>query len=512
MKKNLHLPYPLLLSLFFLVVALYRFGNDLPPGMNHDAAWNSLYAIRILNGDPSTRTPYAPEAYGRETLFHYTLALFFKLFGIKKETIEATAVFFGLLSAPLFYSVLLSLSKSKHLSFLLSFFWISSSALIIYSRAGWRLITLVPATLLLTLFLSLYQSKKKLVDALGIGFSSGLILYTYNGGRLVVLFFFLFWLITLYLEGFKKRSFLDFTYSTFVLVIISWPMAVFAIKEWPIFMGRATALTEGAGFDKLIENFKTGLLFYNVEGGGGDFITDFPVLEGPVSLLWILGLFFALYQLKKYWSYLLLFFLFWLPAALTLPSFHRAVGTLPLVYLFASIPFFYINKAIKKGWVKKAFFATTLLVVFVQIVLSLSKLYLEKKPFLSGFYPEATIVGQYLKEHNFDESKTILYAGNWPKDILTFLSLKDPGSYVKDQEIKNNYAPYNTASNDGLPEIIADLKKRKIGINSTFVVGRDKNDAFLTSIKEEQFEIEKKGSIRNKKGEPVAFLYLLKVP
>ena len=508
MRKSLDIIYPLLLCVLFLIIAFYRLGNGLPPGMNHDAAWNGLYAIRILNGEPFTS--YTPEAWGRETLFHYTLALFFRAFGIKKETIEITAIFFGLLSIPIFYFVLFSLSKSKLLSFLLSLFWVSSSALIIYSRAGWRLITLIPAALLLMLALSFYQAKKGGKNALLIGLSSALVLYTYNGGRAVILFFFLFWLISLYVDRFKKRSLLDFAYSLFALAVVSLPMINFAIREWSIFWGRATHFTENAGFDKLIQNFKSAALFYNVKGGGGDFITDFPVLEGPVSLFWVVGLFFALRQFKRYWAYLLLFFFFWLPAAITLPSFHRAAGTLPLVYFFSLIPFFYLNERITKSWGKKIFLTLTLSIAFVQTIFSLNKLYLERKPFISGFYPEATIVGGYLKEHNFNENKTVIYAGNWPKEVLTFMSLKNPNLYVRDQEIKNNYAPYNSLSKDGLPELIADLKMGRLHLDSTFVVGAVKKDLFVSSLEKNGFMVEEKDSIKNKQGETTAFVYEIK--
>jgi hypothetical protein len=36
----------------------------IPSGLNHDVAWNGLYALRILRGEPYT--PYTAEAWGRD--------------------------------------------------------------------------------------------------------------------------------------------------------------------------------------------------------------------------------------------------------------------------------------------------------------------------------------------------------------------------------------------------------------------------------------------------------------
>jgi hypothetical protein len=43
--------------------------STVPPGMNHDAAFNGMYALDVLQGAPYT--PYVSAAWGRETLFMY---------------------------------------------------------------------------------------------------------------------------------------------------------------------------------------------------------------------------------------------------------------------------------------------------------------------------------------------------------------------------------------------------------------------------------------------------------
>lgn len=508
--KRLNLFFISLLCLFFLWIALYELGGKFPPGLNHDGSWNTLYAIRILNGDPLTKTPYAPEAYGRETLYHYTLAGFLKLFGFKKETIEIAGAFFGLLSVLCFYLSLNNLAKNKTYSFLFTLMWSSSSALIVYARSGWRLITLIPAVVLLILIISSYTFKRSRLSALGIGLASGIILYTYNGGRLIPIFLFLFWLVTLINSKKKKAVFFDSLVSFLSFLLVSLPMISFALKNWVLFNSRATTLGENNSLTMLIENVKTSLLFYNRAGNGGDFITNFPALEGPVSIFWILGILIALIRLNKYWVFLLLFMVFLIPGILTSPSFHRAVGTLPLVYFFS---FFFLLEvfAFSKSRLARTKLVVLISIVFIQVFYSVNKLYIEKKPFLNGFYPAATAVGQYIKEKSLENP--VIYAGNWPKDILTFLTIEDYSAYKTYTEIPNNYQNYNTTSHGGTEELILDLKEGKISTNSTFIVDLDKNNLFVAAIENQGFRIQQVADvIRLESGNPVANVYKIVRP
>lgn len=502
--KKINIIFIVLSCLFFLAVALYKLGGEFPPGLNHDGAWNTLYAIRILNGDPSTKTPYAPEAYGRETLYHYTSAIFLRLFGIKKEVIEITGAFFGLLSVLLVYKTLSMISRNRVYAFLFTLMWSSSSALIVYARSGWRLITLIPAVVFLMLFINHYLMKKNLISAFGIGLSSGIILYTYNGGRLIPVFLFGFWLIAFVINKDKKTIFFNGLVSLSAFLVISMSMIRFALNNWVIFFGRATTLTEGNSLSTILSNIKTSLLFYNRAGNGGDFITNFPALEGPVSILWIIGILLAFYKLNKYWAYLLLFIVLWLPSIVTSPSFHRSVGTLPLVYFFA---FFLVLEALNlfKNKFPRKKLAVLLLIVFIQIFTSIYKLYIEKKPFQGGFYPKATRVGHYINMS--DSDNFVIYAGNWPKDILTFLTIDDYSSYKASSEIANNYENYNSPSHDGLIEMVSDLEVGKITANARFIVEKERSDKFISVLEEKEFKTKQIDTVVLESGEPVAYVY-----
>src|SRR6185295_13531636 len=87
----------LAIGVFFRV---YRLGL-IPSGLNHDVAWNGLYALRILRGEPYT--PYTAEAWGRETTMFYLQALGIRLFGVELPAMIYPAVLAGILLIPVFY-------------------------------------------------------------------------------------------------------------------------------------------------------------------------------------------------------------------------------------------------------------------------------------------------------------------------------------------------------------------------------------------------------------------------
>ena len=496
-KKNQNKIYLTFLLAIFLLIATFGIGKDFPPGLNHDAAWNGLYSLRILNNEPFT--VYTSEAYGKETLFHYVLAGFFYLLGTSKETIEATTTLFGLISVPLIYLLLNQFTKDKLIAFLLSLMFVTSSALVLYSRAGWRLITLIPFVVLITLLSYLYINYRKTKYAFWLGVSSALTLYTYNGGRSIAIYFLFFWTVILFES---KKRLPDFLYSFLAFITVSMPILIFAILNTETFFGRAEALYNGLNLNSFLLNLKSALLFFNVNSLGNDFFTNFPVLEGPISILWIIGIFIAFLNIKKYWVFLTLFIILLIPSVITTPSFHRAVGTLPIVYFFGFIPIFEISK--KYLLKKKVVLLLILIIVCWQSYSSLSKLYIKKQPFMWGFYPEATEVGRYLKTLN-SNSYVIVYAENWPIDTLAFMSIKDVR--IVEPWFKN-YQSYNTVSKDGIKELIVDLSIGKINKDSIFVVDILKEENFINNLQNSFYNPKKiKPILYNEKN--IAYIYKL---
>ena len=124
--------------LFLAVVAvgiffrLYRL-DTIPPGLNHDAAWNGLHAIRITNG--LDFAPYVAEAWGRETMFHYMVALSQLLFGQTQFAIQITAVTIGAATLGAFYILMRRLFDTR-LALIATFLLSVSGWHLTFSRVG----------------------------------------------------------------------------------------------------------------------------------------------------------------------------------------------------------------------------------------------------------------------------------------------------------------------------------------------------------------------------------------
>ena len=510
MKNKFKIFFPLfLLSFFYFFFAFYGFDHDFPPGLNHDAACNGLHAIRFLNGKPFS--VYIPEDYGRETLFHYTLAGFFILLGVSKEAIEITGIFFGFLSVLTFYYLLFSVSKDRLLSLAGSLTWACSSALIVYSRSGWRLITLIPGVVALSLFSHQYLVKKKLGSAIAIGLTSALILYTYNGGRGVIFFFPIYWAVVLLTNKFKKTIFSHSLASTISFIAAGGPMFWYAIHNFETFMGRAASLTEKTGLTHYLNNFKTALLFFNLDARGNDFFTNFPVLEGPVKWLWIIGFLLVLWKIKNYWHFILLLIIFLVPGVFFTPSFHRSIGTLPIVYFLALLVIKTVIELLKKRKIIRQF-APLLLFVFVasQASFSFYKLYIQKEPFSFGFYPNTTLVGEFIR--NLGSENIVVYAGNWPKDSLIFNSIRNYQSIGSQKPFKpffRNYQSYNTLSGDGITQLVSDLNSGVINKKSIFIVSFEKQNKFVVNLENNGYQPQQISSIKNNQDKNIAVLFSL---
>lgn len=443
----------------YALFVFYGRGGAFPPGLNHDASWHALMAFRILNGE--SLGIYTPEAYGHETPYLYFMAGVFRLFGYSKDTIELTATFFGWLAMGLFFWILQRKTGNSWLALALSCLWISSSAFVLFSRVGWQLITLIPAALWVAASCRFYfdEPARARFWALQIALSAGVTLYTYNGGRAILAFVPLFWLFRiLQMRGQTRgarRVWIDAALSLLLFFAICAPMLNYAAHHPQEWNGRAASLmTDGGGLAGKFDNLKGALGYYNFSARGDDFFTNFPVLEGPMLLLWAAGLVFACVRLRNYWPELLLFSLFLLPSVVTKPGFHRAIGTLPMLYLLACYGLIALGNWAKKRWqspaTKPVLAAALTLIVALQMGAGWKKLYVDKQPFAWGFYPETTVVGRYLHAH--PDTQFALYAGNWPTDALKFLATTDTRN-VGVNFVAHNYQSYNTPSGDGLPEI-----------------------------------------------------------
>lgn len=442
-----------------------------------------------MDGEPYT--VFTPEGSGRETVFHYTMTAISYIVGVNEYAVELTATFYGALGVLLFYIFTKYYTSNEKLRLLISLFFAISSPMVVLGIAGWRLISVVPAVILLLIAIKRYQLKPRLKAAFIIGAAGGLCLYTYHGGRAGALLAIGMFIVIAFLKT-KRNDFRTLAASILGLLIVAFPMLIYAVKNYDVWIGRGQSL---GIFDNTIaqifNNFLIALGFFNISGNGADFFTKFPLLEGAVAVLWIVGIVYCIGKYKKYWVELLCFLVMLSPAFLSEPSYHRAVGVLPIVYIFVLIALDKLLKnkillSIKSETVLTALF--TLLVIW-QVSASFNKLFVTKEPYLWGFYPETYVVGKYIKDH--DPKNIVIYADNFPKDSLILLSKQNNKDY---NQSFLNYQRYTTTKPDPIEDLIIDMSKYD-PLTKLYVVDKNKIEYFKTKIEELGYAVVKEDTV-----------------
>lgn len=335
----------LLMAFMLRVTAL----EAVPPGLTHDEAGNGHDSAAILRG---VLRIYFPVGYGREPLYHYSVALFTLLLGQSIFTLRITSVFWSLMTwaltvalarrwwgrrAALFAATALSLS-----------FWP-----LMVARVGLR------ATTLPALFAASALAYQRALDRnwkaawphyLLSGVLLGLSLYTYMASRGMPLVYvvFLAFLSTNERETFNK-VWLPTIAAVALAVAISAPLFLHLHThpelEYRLTQlgGPLTALKNG-DLQPLIHNITRSIPMLSSRGDPIWLynIGDRPALELLFSLAFWAGLIIALSQLFK--ARHNAFLLLWLggglaPAFITGPDATalRAIAALPAIYLLIAL-------------------------------------------------------------------------------------------------------------------------------------------------------------------------------
>lgn len=404
----------------------------IPSGLNHDVAWNGLYALRILAGEPYT--PYTAEAWGRETTMLYLQALGILLFGVEVPALVYPAVLAGILLLPLLYLWARELFGAR-LALAATFLLAVSGWHVVFSRVGWRAV-LQPlvSTLAYWLFARGWRRRDTL-SFCGAGAAAAAALYTYNAARLLPVLFPAFGLWLLWrapdrraaLARWRPRA-VDMA-GTFALVAA--PMAWYAFTHWATFQQRASATfaADGRPFWRDLAHL---VEVYVLAARGDDFFIDTPVLEWPVGPLFIFGALWCALRARAdaRAAFLVLGWLVAaLPAFLSSPNANRMIGTLPFAYVFAALGAAFALQALTRAAALAEAFRSHGLVaralcaglVLATAGATWAQYFGPNRRELHGFYPEATIVGRYARTLLPDYEVSIGGA-NYPRDTLDYLT------------------------------------------------------------------------------------------
>ncbi|MDX2166139.1 MAG: glycosyltransferase family 39 protein [Deltaproteobacteria bacterium] len=439
---------------------LVHFGS-VPEGMNHDAAFNGMFALDALQGAPYT--PYISAAWGRETLFMYLCTALVAVFGNTMEPIQLAATLVGLATLPIFYCFARALVGPRLALLGLALLAVSGWHGV-FSRVGWRMIMVPPFTMLALLGLWRGLEGRRWGWVLAGAGAAGAI-YTYDAGRIVPPMVGALFLAFAPLQPsrWRLRALGAFvTLATFLLV--GAPMLYYAATHFEQFKARAAHLADEHSTQHMgvLANAGTALAMFHYRGNGNDFFIDEPLLEPLAAVLVGFGLLIALTRIREPASRFLLigFGLALLPGVLAVPNGNRCIPALPFVYVFGAMGLGEVVRLLG-GWLsgqrnsvsdpdlttnhqqpnnmdgghggpRYVARALPIALAVVAIAIAGSETYREflgeQRRRILGFSPEATAAGTYLRRFDQDRYARYVVAEDWPEYTLAYLSYNGGGT------------------------------------------------------------------------------------
>jgi len=424
-----------LLGVFF---RLYRL-DTVPFGTNHDGAWSALWAIE-LSQKPWPIQVFSDQPWLGEAMPRYSMALFIKLFGPTIFSLRMGMMMFTIIALPPFFLLVKLLFKNYPLALFSTFLLAVSGWDITYAKSGWAASSIPVTTIIATYsLLKAVKTKKTSFFALT-GILLALTFNTYRGSFMPIIIGGVFlWYLFRNFKNYREILLKYLIFFVFFIVTVS-PIAWYVINHWGNYMGRPKSLYVGyrvaqaGNLDPLFENIKKASLMYNLHGGGDDFFIKEPLLDFPTNWLFLLGLVVALARIKKK-EYFFLFFWFLaslIPSLAGTPNGSHAIGSLPPVYILSGIGLLFIYEITSKIKIAKNLGLNNIVVVLIlsSAAINTFNLYLgPNRHELFGFYPETTVVGNYMKPR---VSLTDFYlTNNYPRDALTFLTYQGGNPWVK---------------------------------------------------------------------------------
>ncbi|MBX3026387.1 NHL repeat-containing protein [bacterium] len=404
-------------------------GATVPPGMNHDAAFNGMYALHILQGAPYT--PYVSAAWGRETLFMYLCTPLVAWLGNRPEPIQWAATLVGIATLPVFYAFARATVGPRVALLGLALLAVCGWH-VLFSRVGWRMIMVPPFAMAALLGLWAGLAGRRWGWLLAGAAAAGAI-YTYDAGRMVpVMIAALLGLAALATPRRWRHHLFGALVALFTFLLVGAPMLHYAATHPQQFFGRAANLAGSSG-EGVLATIGDALLMFNYRGNGNDFFVDEPLLEPLLAALFGFGALVTLSRWRGGAERFLLggFALALLPGILAVPNGNRCIIALPFVILFAAIGLAALldlcAALLPPAAARGAAAALTLAVIGIAGIETYREFLGPAPRRIIGFSPEATAAGEYLRGFGERYSRYVV-AEDWPDYTLTYLSYNGGGS------------------------------------------------------------------------------------
>jgi len=412
----------------------YKLGS-IPEGLNHDAAWNGLYAIQVTEGLVDL-APYATEAWRGETFFRYLIAGSQLLVGQTTYAIFLTSAIIGMATLAVFYVFIRQVFEPR-LALIATFLLSVSGWHVTFSKVGWRAILVPLFAALVFFFLTRAMRERRLLDFVLAGIALGVSLYTYDAARILPIAA----LVYVTYELIRRPSVLRTHWAHLVafsasFVITFAPLGWYALHHWDTFTERGrflwigTQIERAGSIEPLFVNLKNAALIFNFRANGNDFFVDEPLLDIPTSVFFVLGLVIAVLRIRQPGHLLLLTILALglVVGIVSIPNGNRAIVTVLPAVTFAAIFLYeawsWLCRAYPRG---QAWFTLALLVVLLFVGYSTYNSYVgPDRRTQAGFFPETTIVGRYI-HRVASENAVYAASGDWAADTLTYLSYQGEG-------------------------------------------------------------------------------------
>ena len=432
----------LALALVLLLAAVFRLWqlDSLPPGLHPDEAANGLDIFRILNGD--LRVLYNTNG-PREALFFYLQTPFVWALDNSILALRLAPALVGIGAVWLTYLWLRSWFSQRE-ALLSALFFASGSWAVTLARDGFRA-NLVPFFIALNGFLiTKVIQTKKWYWAVASGLSLGAGLYSYFSYRFLGVAI----LATLGFSFIKYRDQFKSLLKPILIIILSGaiilvPLGFYGLDHPDeVVTGRSSVtftnpeLNNGQPWQTLGETILKTALMFNVEGdpnfrhnlGGA------PMFNAVVGVFFLLGLLISLRRIKdiRYFSLLMVFGAMLIPEVVTaegIPHGLRAIGVLPVVYIFAAVG---LNELIGRWQTvfPRNLAAKSFLIAIVGLVLVTSLVYDWRRYFVvwanapetyEAYSEDAVAIASYLNQNPFIGNRYVV-SGEYTNKTIEYLT------------------------------------------------------------------------------------------